>query len=200
MQAAIRCTTFKNETEKMKICKFYYLILIFIFFSCSAQNKAGKINTKINKEYSKSRKGFYGKLSEEEFRETRKTIVAELKTEIPEKNVILINYYQKGDNCFAYGFGEKSAQTEIENSIKMSARFSTNYNMSDFFIFSSDCIGKESVERRKNFILDSGFFTNNIFTLKENCRAFFLLKPNGEFMKYYGSDYFSEMRNFLEIK
>lgn len=185
----------------MKIYKFINLILIFFFYSCSVQNKAKeKINTKINKDYISSRKAFYGKLNEVEYKEIRETIINELNTEIPNKNAILINYYQKANNCYEYGLGEKSAESVIDNSINISARMSKNYDTTDFFMYSSDCLDKERVENRKNFILDSGFFYNNIFTLKENCRAFFILKPNGEFMKYYGSDYFSEVGKFLEVK
>ena len=185
----------------MKIYKFINLILIFFFYSCSVQNKAEeKINTKINKDYISSRKAFYGKLNEVEYREIRETIINELNTQIPNKNAILINYYQKGNNCYEYGLGEKSGKSVIDNSINISARMSKDYDTTDFFMYSSDCLDKERVENRKNFILDSGFFYNNIFTLKENCRAFFILKPNGEFMKYYGSDYFSEVRKFLEVK
>lgn len=77
---------------------------------------------------------------------------------------------------------------------------SKEHNASDFFVYSESVLNKERIENRKNFILDSGFFAKNIFTLQENCRAFFILKPNGEFMKYYGSDYYSEVEKFLKEK
>lgn len=188
----------------MKILKYYPLIIIFFLSSCSTQKKAddkinSKINTKINKDYIASRKTFYGKLNEVEYKEIRKTIIAELKTVIPDKNSILINYHQYGHNCYEYGLKENSAKTEIDNSISISARLSKNYNATDFFIYSTDYPNKKNVENSKIFILDSGFFNNYIFTLKDNCSAFFILKPNGEFMKYYGSDYYSEVSKFLEI-
>ena len=34
----------------------------------------------------------------------------------------------------------------------------------------------------------------------ENCRGFFIIKPNENFMKYYGGDYYSEVKKILENK
>ena len=185
----------------MKINKFYLLIFSLIFFSCSAQkNELGKINTKINKEYIASRKTFVGKLNIDEYKQIREMFINELKTEIPSNKSILINFYQFGSNCFEYGFSKKDAMTVIDNSIRISSRMSKEHNASDFFVYSENVLNKERIENRKKFILDSGFFAKNIFTLQENCRAFFILKPNGEFMKYYGSDYYSEVEKFLKEK
>lgn len=185
----------------MKIKKFYLLIFSLIFFCYSAQkNKKGKINTKINKEYIASRKTFVGKLNLDEYKKIREVLVSELKTEIPHNKSILVNFYQFGSNCFEYGFTKKDAMTVIDNGILISSRISKDYSTSDFFVYSENVLNKERVENKKNFILDSGFFANNIFTLQENCRAFFILKPNGEFLKYYGSDYYSEVEKFLKEK
>lgn len=183
----------------MKINILYLLILSLIFFSCSAQkNELGKINTKINKKYIASTKTFVGKLNLDEYKQIREMIINELKTEIPSDKSILINFYQFGSNCFEYGFSKKDAMTVIDNSIRISSRMSKEHNASDFFVYSENVLNKEIIENRKNFILDSGVFAKHIFTLQENCRAFFILKPNGEFMKYYGSDYYSEVKKFLE--
>ena len=160
----------------------------------------GEINTKINKEYIASRKTFVGKLNLDEYTKIREVLINELKTEIPINNSILINFYQFGSNCFEYGFTKKDAIIVIDNSIRISSRMSKDHNASDFFVYSENVLNKERVENRKNFILDSGFFADNIFTLQENCSAFFILKPNGEFLKYYGSDYYSEVEKFLKKK
>ncbi len=48
------------------------------------------------------------------------------------------------------------------------------------------------------FILDSGFFYENVFTEHQNCEAFLIIKPNGDFHKFYGEDYYTEVENFLE--
>ncbi|WP_026899353.1 hypothetical protein [Daejeonella oryzae] len=185
----------------MNINKFHLLIFSLLFFSCSAQkNKMGKINTKINKEYIASRKKSVGKLNLDEYKKIRELIIDELKTEIPSNKSILVNFYQFGSNCFEYGITKKDAMTVIDNSIRISSRMSKENNAIDFFVYSENVLNKERVENRKNFILDSGFFAENIFTLQENCRAFFILKPNGEFLKYYGSDYYSEVEKFLKEK
>ena len=189
----------------MKILKYYYLILMSIITSCAAQIKSNdsinrKVNTHFNKDYFASKKTFYGKLNEVECKEIRKTIIAELKTIIPDQNSILINYYQHGNNCYKYGLNEKYAKEEINNGIRISARISKTYNVTDFFIYSSDYRDKLILENSRVYTLDSGFFSTNIFTLKENCAAFFIIKPNGEFMKYYGTDYYSEVIKFLEKK
>ena len=185
----------------MKINKYYPLIFSLISFSFSAQQKViGKVNTKINNEYNASRKSFVGKLNLDEYKKIRELITSELKTEIPSNHSILINFYQFGSNCFEYGFTKKDAIIVIDNSIRISSRMSKEHNASDFFVYSENVLNKERVENRKNFILDSGFFADNIFTLQENCSAFFILKPNGEFLKYYGSDYYSEVEKFLKKK
>lgn len=187
----------------MKLYKFYLLILMPFLFSCSVQNQKIKnktINTKINEEYRASIKAFHGKLNEVEYKEVRELILTELKTKVPEKKAILINFYQNGNNCHEYGLSERDSRAVIKNSITISESMSNENNAEDFFVFTADCLHKDKLENVEGFILDSGFFTTNFFTLKENCRAFFILKPNGEFLKYYGSDYYSEVQYFLQIK
>ncbi|BCY28597.1 hypothetical protein [Flavobacterium okayamense] len=191
----------KKSYIKLSYRRILLIIFTITFSSSFAQNKEkSKINTKINKDYNSSRKAFKGKLNSEEYKEIRNLILKELKVEIPEKNAILINYYQYGNNCYEYKLDEKDALTVIQNCFRISSRLSKENNTSDFFVYSSEALKKERIETFNNFILDSGFFDKNIFTLKENCRAFFILKSDGEFLKYYGSDYFSEVKNFLEKK
>lgn len=187
----------------MKLYKFYLLIIMPFLFSCSVQNKTIKnknINTNINDQYRASVKAFHGKLNEIEYKEVRELILSELKTKVPENKAILINFYQNGNNCHEYGLSESDSKMVIKNSNRISNRVSNENNAKDFFVFTADCLHKDKIENVEGFILDSGFFTTNFFTLKENCRAFFILKPNGEFLKYYGSDYFSQVQYFLQIK
>ncbi|MFV0211951.1 hypothetical protein OBK22_09140 [Empedobacter falsenii] len=183
----------------MKINKLYLIISIINCTFGFAQNSIGsKINTKINNDFISSIKSFVGKLNPEEYKETRKEILKELKVEIPEEKAILIHFYQYGVNCYEYGLKERNALGVIQNTIKISSKISKENNTIDFFIYTSNALHKERIQGKNIFILDSGFFEKNIFTLKENCRAFFILKTNGEFMKYYGSDYFTEVSNFLK--
>jgi len=53
-------------------------------------------------------------------------------------------------------------------------------------------------QNNKNYILDSGYFYKAIFTLHKICSAFLVLKPNGEILKHYDADYFSQMGDFLK--
>lgn len=185
----------------MKINTSYLIIFSLFFFRCAAQtNSFGKINTKVNKEYIASRKSFTGKLNPDENKEIRKMITNELKAEVPNNKSILINYYQFGSNCLEYGFSKKDAGQVIDNCNRISSRISKENNTNDFFVYSKNVSNKDIIEDRKTFILDSGFFARNIFTLQENCRAFFILKPNGEYLKNYGSDYYSEVEKFLKEK
>jgi hypothetical protein len=55
----------------------------------------------------------------------------------------------------------------------------------------------DRVAMKNNFIMDSGFFSNNIFTEREMCSAFIIIKPNGKFFKYYGEDYNTKIKDFL---
>ena len=175
--------------------------VLFIFSNCIAQKrKVGKINTKINEEYAKSSKEFYGKLDSVQNKEIRGIMAIELNTDITENKAILINYYQYGNNCFEYGFNKKEANNVLENGLKISARMSKENNTVDFFVYSEDALNKKSFINNKLFKLDNGFFSQNIFTLKENCSAFFILKPDGNFMKYYGFDYYSIVEEFLKRK
>lgn len=181
--------------------KILLLSVLFIFSNCGAQkDKVGKINTKINEEYLKSRKTFYGKLNAEEYIQIRKLLETELKVEISGNRSILINYFQNGDNCSEYNLNTKSGNAVINNYVQLSSEISARHSGIDFFVYSEDALNKDRLENRENFILDHGFFTQNFFTLKENCRAYFILKPNGDFMKHYGGDYFSEVEEFLQKK
>ena len=69
-----------------------------------------------------------------------------MKAVIPDKNSILINYHQHGNNCNEYGLEENSAKTQIDNIFRISARMSKNYNATDFFIYSTDYPIKKNVK------------------------------------------------------
>jgi hypothetical protein len=178
------------------------LLLLFLITNLIAAQKANgvKINTVANSEYEKSRKVFKGKILEENFIQIRELIAKELKTEIPKDKTILINYFQFGKNCIDYGFPneEKDFEDTIKNCIRLSKDICQKNNAIDFFVYSKNALLKNALEKQENFILDSGFFAKNIFTLQENCKAFLILKPNGDFIKYYGEDYYSEVEKYLK--
>ncbi|KIA82573.1 hypothetical protein OA84_10455 [Kaistella solincola] len=181
--------------------KLYFFIFSLFLFSCKAQqSNSVKINSEINKEYLASRKSFVGKLSPEEYKEIRKLITDELQTQVPAGKSILINFDQYGVNCFGSKHNEKTAMAVIDRRVSISARISKENNAQDFFVYTTNVLNKHRYENRKNFLLDSGFFAKYIFSLNENCNAFFILKPNGEFIKYYGTDYYSQVEKFLKKK
>ena len=185
------------------IKQIVYLIIIFTTFSCFCQVKATPektVNSVLNKQYLESRQSFLGKLDSAQLQEIRSLISKELNTEIAAGKSILINYSQKATNCLTYNKNVKISLKSFDHSIEISNRISKKYNAIDFFVFSENVFYKEQFEKQKKFIKDSSFFYDNVFTLHENCEAFFILKPNGEFMKYYGEDYFTVVENFLKSK
>jgi len=177
----------------MKIVKITILILFITLYSCDST----RINTDASKNaYSKSVKSFSGKLNTEDFKQIRESIVKELNIQIPEDKSILINYFQNGEYCILYGINDK--KVVVDNKVRISSDVSKKNKTIDFFIYSEDALNKEVLENREQFILDSGFFSENIFKLKENCEGFYILKPNGEYFIYYGSDYYSEVQKILK--
>jgi hypothetical protein len=124
----------------------------------------------------------------------------ELNTKIPEGKSILINYRQKARNCISLSLNNNDFLKFTNRRIKISSRISADNNTSDYFVFKKNAFYINLYKEKQNFKLDSGFFYNNIFTLHETCDAFFIIKPNGDFLKYYGGDYFSKVKTFLEEK
>lgn len=180
----------------MKQTLNYLIFIIVILISCKAQKEV-KVNTKVNKIYSKSVKSFRGTLTREEYLNFISRLELELKTIIPKDKSVLINYSQRGDNCFIMGYNDATFSNVRDNTIRISNTMSKEYHAVDFFVYSVDTFLKEVYEGKKDYQLDSGFFYNEVFTLHENCGAFFILKPNGEFLKHYGEDYFTRVKNFL---
>lgn len=180
--------------------KFFILFFVcnFSFSAFAQQDSKTNGNTKLNQQQLKSRKSFVGKLNTKEYKELRNHLLNTLQIDAPEETTLVVHFFQKGINCLEYGLHEETGIHIINNVITISDRMSMQYNAKDFFVYTSDALNKNRFEEHEKFILDSGFFNNEIFTLKENCRAFFILKPDGSYMKYYGSDYFSEVEMFLK--
>ena len=181
--------------------KTVYVICYFLISSCWSQNISSdslSVNSELNKQYLNSIKVFKGKLDKKTYNEIKELIEHELNTKIPDGKAILINYTQKAPNCIEKRFDNEVNSKIIENVINISSRICKEENAIDFFVFSEDSFFRDLYEAKKQYRMDSGFFYNTIFTLHENCGAFFLLKPNGKFYKYYGSDYFSQVKKYLK--
>jgi len=197
---------FKNQNNNLMNYTLKYLIYFVLTFpmsSCWSQISTETnqvLNTVPNSKYIESRKTFSGKFSHNDYKEIRDAIEKELNIKIPENKAILINYSQKAQNCISMRFDEDSFLNFISRKISISSDICSKNNAVDFFVFSDDSFYKEQYKGNKKFLLDSGFFYNIFFTLYENCEAFFILKPNGNFMKYYGEDYYTFVSEFLEKK
>ncbi|WP_394907490.1 hypothetical protein [uncultured Mesonia sp.] len=182
--------------------KVTYLVFIILLISCGT-NKGitnTKVNTYPNSKYKKSRTAYAGTLNKNEYDELIKRLEIELKTTIPNDKSILINYNQKAPNCTNVRYSEKDNKQVTNNRIRISSRMSSNYNAVDFFVYAKDSFNKKIYEQMTEFIMDSGFFYENVFTEHQNCAGFLIIKPNGEFYKQYGEDYYSEVKAFFEKK
>lgn len=183
--------------------KGVYLISIILLISCETNKvstESKEVNTNPNSKYKKSRKAYSGTLNNFEYAELIKKLETELKTVIPIDKSILVNFNQKAPNCISVPFSEKDNNEVTKNRIRISSQISSNNNAIDFFVYTKDSYHNEIYETRPEFILDSGFFYDNIFTEHENCSGFLIVKPNGDFHKYYGEDYYTEVQEFLEKK
>lgn len=158
-------------------------MLLTVFFCCNpgrTSQSGYKINTRLNSEYRNSKKSMIGHLDKDEYSAMKQRLESELNTEIPEGKSILINFNQKAPNCLKERFG--NIEMNIHSGVEMSHRISSENNTLDFFVFTDDSFKKSFYSSTPTYQLDSGFFYNTIFTLHENCEAFFILKPN-DFMK-----------------
>jgi hypothetical protein len=157
-----------------------------------------KVNVKLNRKLIKSRKKIEGKLNDSENNALRKQLSKELSFDIPDDKNILINYDQKGNNCMTYSYTPQEFKTMMSEEISISNLVTKNNNTIDFFVYNEDSFFINFFKENNRYILDSDFFKKNIFTLSENCEGFFILKTNGEFMKYYGEDYYSDVSRYIE--
>ena len=178
-----------------------YFISFILIISCGINKVATEnkdVNTQPNSKYKKSRKAYSGTLNSSEYKELIKNLEVELKAAIPKDKTILINFSQKAPNCISVRFSEEDNKQVTNNRIRNSSIISSNNNTIDFFVYTKDSFKKEIYKKRTEFILDSGFFYENVFTKHQNCEAFFIVKPNGDFYKYYGEDYYTEVKKILE--
>jgi hypothetical protein len=177
------------------------LLLISFLNSCGVSKANGNsttINKEFNSKYKASQNKIIGKLTPSEFTEMKTMLENELGVTISGQKSILINYDQKAPNCILLASSKNSIVKVLKNRLRISSEISQKYNAIDFFVYESNSYFAELYASDIFFKVDSGFFFNNIFTYHENCQAFYILKPNGDFLKYYGEDYYSEVKEFLE--
>ena len=179
--------------------KFKLLLLLLSLFMLFTSCKVGhdRINPTSTDEYNENVTPFTGKLNPEDLQQLRKVLSTELKTALNPDKAILINFWQNGIICPYNQFTKHDRARIIDNTISISGRLSAEGNAQDFFVYTNDANYVSNLKGRKRLIIDSGFFVKEIFTLNKNCTAFFIIKPNGLFIKYYGSDYFTNVEKFL---
>lgn len=186
----------------MKLSFFVFTFFIVCWsYSQSHAVVDTKVNSKYNRKYVKSIKNFEGKLPENEYVNLRLAIQTELKTSIPDNFNILIHYEQRASNCIGKRvYKQDYLSRSIKNRITENNRLRQSLGTIQFFVYKSDSFFSETFKNHPEYILDSGYFEKNIFTLSENCSAFFILKTSGEFIIRYGEDHMSEVYNFFKKK
>ncbi|RNL54211.1 hypothetical protein [Pedobacter jejuensis] len=186
----------------MKYLLILSIISLKILPSYGQDAKPSKFETniKLNARYLASVRVFSGKLDSTTYKTIKKDIENELNVEIQANTAILINYVQGASNCLLAGLNDTDVSRVIDNKKRISSQLCMANNAIDFFVFYPNADPKELFQKRDYFKKDSGFFYENIFTLHDNCDAFLILKPNGDFLKYYGEDYFSQVEKFFKRK
>ncbi|TRO65505.1 hypothetical protein [Christiangramia sabulilitoris] len=149
--------------------------------------------------HKKNQKAVTGELSDEEYKTLRNSIEKNLKTRIPEKMSILINYENSSPECYFYK-GDAFVSKIIDNKIRISKRVSEKYKAIDFFLYPENTNYDRLFQNKEKYIQENGYFKDSIFKDNFKCSAFLILKPNGKFMRYYGSDYYTEVGKFLAEK
>lgn len=174
------------------------ILALFLCSLSSCNTGAKRVNYSLNKEYQASVKTFNGNLNSTDLNVVRARLEIELNTKLHPDKAIVINYVQSARNCFEMQFPKQTRAQIMNNSVRISSKLSLEGNAQDFFVYNNDGFDVDLLSKQDKFILDSGFFHKEIFTLHENCRAFFIIKPNGDFIKHYGSDYYTHVKNFLQ--
>ena len=179
--------------------QFFILGIALILISCSS----GKVNTRdgvytrIDEEYKKTRKTALGQLNPTDYQKLIEELERVMDTTIRKGRGVLINFRQRAPYCYTYAYNESAIETMTNNSIQFSANICVKNMAVDYFIYTADCYFKSIYEKKKEYKLDPGYFANEVFTLKENCSGFLALRTDGQFMKYYGDDYFTKAAQFL---
>lgn len=121
----------------------------------------------------------------------------ELNTKIPEGKSIFVSFEQAASNCSLVKDGKAYLQGFHYLHTSFAGKMSKEHNAVDFYVYDSNSFLKSYAEKNIKYRIDLGYFADKIFTLKENCEAFFILKPSGKFLISYGSDNLTMANEFL---
>ena len=180
--------------------KIYLIIFSIALLSCKSKKVViipENINSKYNQEYIDSKVSIFGKLTTDNYSELISKIESSLNIKIDKSRKIYLNFQQKGKNCIRAG--QNSSKIDFSKTLEISERITSKYNTQRILSYHKNSFFYNQLSSKKIWVLDSKDFLNNtVFDLKENCEAFLIIKPNGEFYKFYGEDHFSTVENLLK--
>ena len=183
---------------KMKISRI--LLLVFFCFTISkAQNHYGNKN-KLNFHsslYSKITQQALGELNLEEYSEFRLSLENQIKTKLPKNKAIIISYHQVAHHCF---HTKQKSKIQFQKNILKLKELAETENALVFFYYNPKSklgtILKNTIDYKK----DTDYFFQQLFSNQDFCTAIFVVKPNREFIKYYGLKSEVEISYFLDQK
>lgn len=187
----------------MKIIQYrnlFLVVLLLVVMDVKTQNKSEYLvnNDPFSKSYKKSRKYFYGKLSLEQYAAFRLNLEKELDTKLPIDKAIIINYHQAARNCYFYGRSKSENENNYQRIIEITKSIADAEHGIAFFLYNKNYYDTSILKEMIDYREDSGFISENVFTLHENCEANFVLKPNRKFMINYGTDSLTEVEKYLK--
>ena len=156
------------------------------------------VNSNANGDYRSSIHEIRGKLNESEKVLMLKNISKALDTSLTPDKTQLIHYKQSAPNCFLSDSLTSDDRIAFKHDMRVLNKISRKYNVQSFYVFEQNAPITGFLLEQNEFLLDSGYFYNDIFTEHENCGAFLMIMPDGRFIKYYGEDYYSLIIDFLE--
>lgn len=177
--------------------KLYLLLLsMLVGISLNAQNRKD-VNSEFNKQYKKSLSSKTGTLSTDEFFQMKSSLSKELQINLNENKAVVIQYFQYGKNCLLAGYNHEDVLNILNNMYRIASSAEKRFNIKNYYVYNSNSFFESILVNQESFVLDSDFLKEVIFTEDKNCKSFYLLKDNGEFLICYGEDNYDDIEAFL---
>lgn len=176
--------------------KYIFILFLIIGFSAKPQEK-NLANSEYNKKYKKSITSKHGRLSTDELSEMKSSLAKELQISLENNKALVIYYFQHGKNCLLASYNYEGVLNILNNKYRIANSAEKRFNIKSYYVYNSNSFFNTLLAKQEAFILDSGFFKNVLFKEDRNCEGFYILKENGDYMRYYGSDYSDEIENFI---
>ncbi|MGB5982381.1 MAG: hypothetical protein WBG46_09565 [Nonlabens sp.] len=185
--------------------KFYIAtisIVLLIMGSCRSKKNYRDVeynlNIEVDEEYRKFAKLYSEKLTPEDLKVWRKLLEENLSKDLNFTEPLVIHFYQKAPYCVMMGY-DFASQKALDHSVEFYAKIDSTYNAKSYHVFSQNVFFRDEFSKNLTFIGDNGFFHENVFTEHNICKGFFILKPSGSFYKYYGEDYYYQIKDALLV-